>query len=298
VVGLRKPAVLAVLAVVGVLGVLAGLTAIGGWPHGSKPGSEPGAMVGAVAMPTYDHVVVVVLENKSRTQIIHDDGYIRRLGDQGAEMTRSYAVTHPSQPNYIAMFAGSTHGVKNDSCPQRIAGGNLAQQLTRHGFTFKAYSEGLPRVGALTCSSPDGMYRRKHAPWVDLSTFDQRKHKPFRRFPDDYDRLPTVSFVIPNMCHDMHDCSIAGGNRWMRRQLDGYAQWAKTHNSLLVVTFDEDDDTAVNRIYTALIGARVKPGDYDQVINHYSVLRTLEDMYDLPALGNAATADPVRGIWG
>jgi acid phosphatase len=249
-------------------------------------------------MPTYDHVVVVILENKKRSQIVASNGYIKRLGDQGAELTKSRAVTHPSQPNYIALFSGSTQGITDDSCPNALRGRQLAQQLTRHGHSFRAYSEGLPEAGSLVCSSPTGKYRRKHAPWVNFSSFNQTEHQPFSQFPADFESLPTVSFVVPDMCHDMHDCSIATGDRWMKENLDSYAQWAKTHNSLLVVTFDEDDDTSVNRIYTALIGAQVVPGNYGQVVDHYSVLRTLEDMYGLAPLGLAAQAEPITGIWG
>jgi hypothetical protein len=283
-----------VVVLLGLLGIGAGA---GLRPDDGGEDSTPVRVVAAVPMPTYDHVVVVVLENKRYSQIVESKGYIKRLGDQGAEFTRSYAVTHPSQPNYIALFSGSTQGITDDSCPNTLTGPQLASQLSRSGHTFGAYSEGLPETGSRVCSSPSGKYRRKHAPWTNFSSFNQSKHKPFGRFPTAFGKLPTVSFVVPNMCHDMHDCSIATGNLWMRRHLDPYAQWAKTHNSLLVVTFDEDDDTAVNRIYTALIGAHVAPGDYDDVIDHYSLLRMLEDMYGLAHLGHAAQAPAITGIW-
>jgi len=277
-----------------------GLVSMGGCSFGRDDEAPPSGAIApsaADAMPVYDHVVVVILENKSRRQVLEDDGYLKALGDQGAELTRSHALTHPSQPNYIALFSGSMHGITDDSCPHRITGPQLAKQLERHGLTFKAFSESLPAVGARTCSGSDGKYRRKHAPWVNFASFDQRLHKPFGRFPDDFEKLPTVSFVIPNMCHDVHDCPLPDGNRWMRKRMDGYAQWAKAHDSLLVVTFDEDEGTKTNRIYTALVGARIVPGNYDQVVDHYSLLRTLENMYGLAALGGAASAEPIRGIW-
>lgn len=247
------------------------------------------------ARPRYDHVVVVVFENKARSQVLDHARYLRRLGNRGAEMTRSFAVTHPSQPNYIDLFSGGPHGVVDDSCPHLLRGRHLASQLTANGYTFAAWSEGLPAVGSKACSA--GRYARKHAPWVNFKSFEQRQHKPFGRFPDDFTKLPTVSFVIPDLCHDMHDCSVATGSRWAKRNLGDYAAWARTHHSLLVVTFDEDDHTARNHIYTALVGAGIDPGNYRQRIDHYNLLRTLENLYGLPALGKAADRRQIRGIW-
>ncbi len=102
---------------------------------------------------------------------------------------------------------------------------------------------------------------------------------------------------LPSLCDDMHDCSISTGDTWMQNNLDGYAQWAKTHNSLLIVTFDEASSTSPNQIYTVFVGQHVKPGSYTEQINHYSVLRTVEDAYGLAALYNAASATPITDVW-
>jgi hypothetical protein len=107
-----------------------------------------------------------------------------------------------------------------------------------------------------------------------------------------------VSFLIPNLCHDMHDCSVATGDAWMRDHLDGYVRWAREHNSVLLVTFDEDDNHSDNRILTFFTGGPIKPGRYAQPVDHYGVLATLEDWYGLPRLGQAATAAPITGILG
>jgi acid phosphatase len=95
----------------------------------------------------------------------------------------------------------------------------------------------------------------------------------------------------------MHDCGVAVGDSWARDHLSGYVTWAQEHNSLLVVTFDEDKGTSANHIATVLVGPMVKAGASDQRIDHYSLLRTLEDMYGLPPLGHAAEAAPLSGIW-
>jgi hypothetical protein len=247
------------------------------------------------ALPRYDHVVVAVFENKPRADVLRHAPYFAHLADRGADMKRSYAVTHPSEPNYIALYSGGLHGVHDDSCPHRLAGKHLGAQLAGSGHSFRAYSEGLPGTGSTVCTS--GTYARKHAPWVNFSSFKQRRHRPFGRFPDDYTKLPTVAFVVPDLCHDTHDCSLAKGNRWLKRNLGDYSAWARSHNSLLVVTFDEDDRSADNHIYTVLVGAGIDPGHYRQRIDHYSVLRTLEKIYALPALGHAADRRPIHGIW-
>ena len=107
----------------------------------------------------------------------------------------------------------------------------------------------------------------------------------------------TVAFVTPDMCNDMHDCSIGTGDSWLKDNLGAYAQWAKTHNSLLVVTFDEASGTSVNQIFTIFVGAHVKTGSYSESINHYTVLRTIEASYGLPGINNAAGKSPILDVW-
>jgi acid phosphatase len=109
--------------------------------------------------------------------------------------------------------------------------------------------------------------------------------------------LPTVSFVIPNLCDDMHDCPVAAGDAWLKARIGPYAAWATTHDSLLIVDFDENDGSPGNQIPTIFAGPMVKPGRYGQLITHYSVLRTIEKLYGLRPLGGARSAGPVTGVW-
>jgi hypothetical protein len=276
--------------------LLAAATAAGGCGH-TPPPSGTEVSGARRAMPTYDHVVVVILENRSYRTIKEDAAYLAALADQGAEMTRSYGVTHPSQPNYFALFAGSTMRVRSNRCPIERRGRQLAGQLNAHGYTFAAYSEALPKVGYTGCSGSNDRYKRTRAAWVSFASFKQRQHRPFSAFPDSYHELPTVSFVVPDMCHSMHDCSTATGDRWMRRHIAPYAAWAKRHDSLLIVTFDEDDEKSGNHIYTVLVGDHVKPDDYRRRISHYTVLRTIERLYGLPPLRHAKDQRPITSIW-
>ena len=122
--------------------------------------------------------------------------------------------------------------------------------------------------------------------------------RPSSGFPaGHYANLPTVSFVIPDLCHDMHDCPVAVGDTWLRDHIAGYANWAMTHDSLLIVTWDEDDDSSGNHITTIFAGQMVRPGSYGQRITHYSVLRTIERLYHLRPYANAARAGVISGIW-
>jgi phosphatidylinositol-3-phosphatase len=253
----------------------------------------------AAAVPRPDHLVVVIYENKARAQIIGSSSapYLTGLARQGADFTRSYALTHPSQPNYLALFSGSTHGVTSDACPQRFGADNLGHQLLSRGIGFAGYSESMPRDGFTGCAGSGGLYARKHNPWVDFTNVPASANLTYGRFPSDFTRLPAVSFVIPNMCDDMHDCSVATGDSWSRRHLDAYARWAKTHRSLLLVTFDEDNGSAGNQIATFVVGQRVRRGSYSEHVDHDRVLRTIEEMYRLPALGAAASRTPITDIW-
>ncbi len=103
--------------------------------------------------------------------------------------------------------------------------------------------------------------------------------------------------MIPDLCHDMHDCPVATGDAWLRAHLSGYATWAMHHDSVLIVTWDEDDGSGSNHIATIVVGQQVRPGRYGQPVDHYNVLRTIEQAFGLPARGAAATHYPIAFIW-
>jgi acid phosphatase len=238
-----------------------------------------------------------VFENEAAEAVVGsaDAPYLTSLATTGASFTDAHGISHPSEPNYLALFSGSTHGVTDDRCPVDLTGPNLAAQLAEAGRTFVGYSEGLPRPGFTGCSAGD--YARKHNPWVDFRDLSASVNQPLTALPEDYAALPTVAFVVPNLCNDMHDCGVAAGDAWARDNLTGYVDWAREHDSLLVVTFDEDRGTDANHIATFFVGPMVVAGPSDQRIDHYGVLRTLEDLYGLPPLGNAADAEPITGVW-
>ena len=248
-------------------------------------------------MPRFAHIVVVILENHAYSQIVDASGtpFLNGLAASGAVMTQSYAITHPSQPNYLALFSGSTQGLADDSCPHSYSGSNLASAVMAAGRSFAGYSDSLPSVGFTGCSS--GPYARKHNPWVDFPALPADVNQPMTAFPSNFGELPDVSFVVPNLDHDMHDGSISAGDQWLQTHLGSYARWAAGHDSLLIVTADEDDEGHGNRIPTIFAGAHIRPGPSAIRTDHYGLLRTLLASFGVSAFGHAVDVRPITAIW-
>jgi acid phosphatase len=140
---------------------------------------------------------------------------------------------------------------------------------------------------------------RHHNPWADFSdTAGPQTNLPFTSFPTDFTRLPTVSFIVPSGQDDMHSGSVSTGDTWLKNHLDRYVQWAKANDSLLVLTWDEDNFTSVNHIPTIFVGAHVKATyQSSTAITHYNVLHTLEGIYGLGCLRQACGAGTITDIW-
>jgi len=266
-----------------------------------------GAASAAGPVPRFGHVVIVIMENKNYGDIIgrpDEAPYVNSLAAGGAVFSHSFAVTHPSQPNYLALFSGSTQGITGDDCPHSFTGvPNLGAELISAGLSFAGYSESMASAGYTGCGSYLSLgYVRTHNPWVDFTNVPAASNRTFGSFPANYSQLPTVSFVIPNLCHDMHYCSRDSGDSWIQHHLGSYASWARSHNSLLIITWDEDGSVLGlggdnNRVPTVFYGAHVRPGTYTERTGHYGVLRTVEDMYRLPHAGASASSPPITDVW-
>lgn len=260
----------------------------------------PYTIEAAVAtLPRPQHVVVVVEENKEYSDIAGKNAaapYLNELIARGTLFTHSYGVAHPSQPNYLALFAGITNE-NGDGCPPRSIDSNapnLATELAAAHRSFAGYAEGLPAAGFRGCRQ--GEYARKHVPWADFANVPDSKNLPFSALPP-YAKLPTVAFIIPNLLDDMHSASVSRGDTWLREHAGALIAWAMTHDTLVIITWDESDDAVDNHIPTIFVGPMVKPGRSAQPVTHYSVLRTIEQMYGLPYAGRSAQAAPIAGIW-
>ena len=258
-------------------------------------------------LPVPDHIVVVILENHSYSQITgsSEAPYINTLaGDSNSALfTNSYAIEHPSQPNYLDLYSGCNQGVTNDEVPATapFTTVNLGRQLIDSGKTFVTYSEDLPSVGFNGATADK--YVRKHNPvsnWMGtaLNQVPIETNQPFTAFPSgNFTLLPDVCYVIPNQDNNMHDGTIKMADDWIHNNLFDYIQWAKTNNSLLILTFDENDYSPNNHITTIFTGQMVRGGQYSDSINHYSILRTIENMYGLPYACNAADALTITDCW-
>jgi hypothetical protein len=276
-----------------------------------------GSVVATVAAappppPRYDHVVVVIEENKGYPTIIGSASapYINKLAAEGANFTNFYAFKHTSAPNYGELFSGYHNNIPDNG----IAPGvpftvpNLAAEIRQAGFSFGGYAQSLPSVGFTGEFSGD--YVRRHNPWVnwqnDTAPINPNQlpslvNMPFSMFPTNFANLPTLSFVVPDNINNMHDSGagpISTADTWLKNNIDAYYQWAKTHNSLLMVIYDEDghETNNYNRIPNILAGAGVRPGS--TVASTYTLhnfLRTVEDMYGTT---HAAAAANVKAITG
>lgn len=251
------------------------------------------------ALPKVSYVTVVVMENRNYKSIVGngDARYINEaLIPQGALLLNSHAVAHPSEPNYLALFSGSTHGLDSDACPLTFSSPNLASELASAGKRFVGYSESLPHDGYMGCFE-DSVYARKHAPWVNFTNVPSSANLVYRGLPAK--EMPAVTFVDPNLCNDMHDCSTRRGDKWLSENLPSLIAWNAEHAGLLIVTWDEaDPDNGKNRIPTILVGPMVRPSaKSEEYVDHYGVLRTIESFFGLPCIESDCKAAPITGIW-
>ena len=230
---------------------------------------------------------MIVFENEERQGVLGSGvaPTFDRLAARYAQATDDRAVAHPSLPNYLALVSGSTHRVTDDctECPQN--GPTIGSLLTRRGRSWAAYAEGYP-------SSP--RFAKKHVPFL---YFPGGAAHVFPLAALDPSRLPAYSFVTPDLCHDMHDCSVATGDAWLAQFVPPLLSVRRT---AVFIVFDEgsSDLGGGGRVALIIAGTAVKPHSrYSETTSHYGLLRTIEDALALPALGASADANPLTGIW-
>ena len=232
------------------------------------------------------HIVVVIDENQSYQDVIGNPNapFVNSLAAEGTVFASYNAVAHPSQPNYLAMFSGSTQGVADDNTYSFPTTPSLGGELQQAGDSFVGYVE-------------SGNTASYHEPWLSFGD-SANDTEDFRQFPtSNFSQLPTVSFVIPNLNDDMTDDlgvpeaqTIAAGDQWLQTNLGTYINWAMSNNSIFVFTFDEDEGADNNHIPMIVVGDGVAAELNYQQLNDYSLLATIENFYGLPALANSAGA--------
>lgn len=263
------------------------------------------AVSAVAAPPRPSKIVIVIEENKGLSQVIGspDAPYLNSLAAAGANFTSFFAITHPSQPNYIQFFSGASQGVTDNTAPapgSPFSTPNLAAAIRSAGFSFTGYCEDLPAVGSTIAES--GPYVRKHNPWVNWQNSPQGANqlppsvnRPFTDFPTDFELLPDLSIVVPNLDNDMHDGTVAQGDAWLVANIKPFADWVMQNNGLLIITFDEDNSAERNRIPTVFYGPMIVPGAYTSTWTLHDLLRTLTDTYAVASPGIGASSSPIAG---
>jgi hypothetical protein len=250
------------------------------------------------------HIAMLVLENHEYGDIVGSRSapYINALARRSALATGMYAITHPSLPNYLALTGGSTFGISDDCSDCRVRARSLVDQLAAAHLSWRAYMEGLPRACFTGASA--GEYAKKHDPFAYYTriTGDHARCAnivPLTRLTADEQAgaLPRFTWISPNLCHDMHDCSVSTGDRFLAGLVPGLLRALGPHG-LLFVTFDEGSSDAGccrlasgGHIVTIVAGAGARAhARLSTPTDHYSVLQTIEDLLGLGRLRGAACA--------
>ena len=268
-------------------------------PSTSSPGSAVAASPSGV--PDFAHVYVIVMENRDYSDIVDNAAapYFNSLLHRYASLSDMYGETHPSEPNYLALFSGSTQGATTDGV-YNLSARNLVDQLEPKGRTWAVFAQNVPPgcfTGETASGGADGpgTYARKHDPAISFTDISGNPARcahitDFAHFSP---AAADFELIIPNLCNDMHDCSTSRGDAFLASFVPRIVDSPAFANSVLFITFDEGTTNAYGggKIATAVVSPLVRPGSVDpQLLHHYAILRTIEDAWGLGCLGQACAA--------
>ena len=276
------------------------------------PAAVPAGPVAAAATSTSTTKVTKLLtfveENHSLAQMQSSMPYTDSLAKTYGYATDYTATRHPSLPNYLAIAGGSTFGVADDNGPSshRIAGRSIFGQAIAAGKRAKVYADGMPR----NCSLTNGgtRYAVKHNPWAYFSSSAERRackrfDVPVSQLRGDITngRLPNAGMVVPNLCHDAHDCSLGTADRWFKSQMTAIMagpDW-RSGRLAVVLTADEDDHSSGNRVLTVVIHRSQRHHVVSTSLTHYSLTRLYTAVLGRTSyLRSAATAPHMATAFG
>ncbi len=291
----------------GMLLVTVVMIVLGAWLGlGASP--QPGeAQAAALTIPrgTFRRVFIIMLENAEYDQAIRQP-FLHHLTSLGAVLSDYHAVGHPSYPNYLAAVAGSTLGI-TDNHPSDLDATSLVDLLEPAGVSWKVYAENLPSSCFRGSRSPDGLYVRRHEPYISFRNVQENPARCDRivnaeQLQTDVAEgtLPQYSLYIPNLKHDGHDTGVRHADGWLETFLSPLLENPSfIQDTLIVVTFDETPGPWGSRIYTVFIGPMVRSGVTNaNWYDHYSLLRTIEENYGVGSLGREdAGAKPICCVW-
>jgi acid phosphatase len=261
--------------------------------------TPPGA-----GMSEVRRVFVVILENEEEGVALQQP-FLAALAARGALLRNYHAVAHPSQPNYIALVAGSTYSIANDN-PVTLDVEHLGDLLELRGISWKVYAEDYP--GACYLGVQNGAYVRRHLPFLSFADIQNDPRRCAEhivnavQLDDDVaaHALPRFALYVPNVIHDGHDTSVAVADAWLQARFEPLlADPSFAAGLLFIVVFDEGKLTGPNIVYCSFSGAGVRPGSVsDASYDHYSLLRTIEELLHAATLGRFdAHAAVIDDIW-
>ena len=250
-------------------------------------------------------VLVFVEENHSLAQMQADMPYAFGLAEQFGYATNYTAIRHPSLPNYVAIAGGQTYGITDDASPSvhPLSGSSVFGQAIAAGKTAAVYADGMP--GNCATSNGGSDYAVRHNPWTYFTTERAECEKydvPITQLDQAITEgsLPNVGMVVPNLCNDAHNCSLATADAWFQgwmTKIFAGPDWQSGHLAV-VLTADEDDGTADNTVLTAVIHPSQQANVVTSPLTHYSLTRLYEDVAGVPLLFNAASAPSMATAFG
>lgn len=262
------------------------------------------------AVPHVRHVFVIVMENRSATAILsgRGDPYLRALARRYVTATAFYATTHPSLPNYLALLAGHTFGIRSDAASPDLHARTLVDSLAAAGVSFGAYMEGLPQAGSLTGSFLPDLYAGKHDPFRYFVAI--RRRRAWRRRIQPLAALwqplargtpPAFTWITPNLCHDMHTCPTLAGDAWLRIVVPRIlASPAWRQGGVLFIVWDEGNGLSPGapghggRVALFVVAPGLRAGAHITAPNDdYGLLRTVEDALGVRCVGRSCTTPPL-----
>ena len=239
-------------------------------------------------------VLTIVEENESTTSARSGMPYLASLAATYGVATDYRSLSHPSLPNYLAMLGGSTMGVRDDGDPDvhPVSGPSVLDLALSHGHTAKLYAETMPSNCA---RSSTGRYAVRHNPWAYFpdSTGCARLDVPADRINGDVatGQLPDVGLLIPDVCHDGHDCPLGQADGYLRDVMRGVmagSDW-RSGRLAVVITFDEVDGTT-GTLLTTVVAPTLHRVRVTALLDHYSWSRWMTDLVGAPPLRLAARA--------
>ncbi len=224
------------------------------------------------AFPHYDHIFLIIEENREYSQIINSPHApnLNALANTYGLATQSFGATHPSEPNYVAIVGANFFGIQDDAAytAHEIKGGNLATQIMAAGLSWKGYFEDMPGPGFLGTCAPAidcttgqlyDLYGSKHNGFVNFNSVRHNSTERFSMVPMDQlaidlanNTVPNFSYIVPDQCNDMHGganacldtptAALTTEGDYVAQQIVneimGAPMWAQGNNAI-VITFDE-----------------------------------------------------------